>query len=44
MDAIDRVVEQWAKQKPELDTEPYGHDGAANAHCQIYGNQSGGFT
>ncbi|WP_240206716.1 MarR family transcriptional regulator [Vibrio sp. CyArs1] len=22
MDAIDRVVEQWAKQKPELDTEP----------------------
>ncbi|ANP78862.1 MULTISPECIES: MarR family winged helix-turn-helix transcriptional regulator [Vibrio] len=22
MDAIDRVVEQWAKEKPELDTEP----------------------
>ncbi|GAL18968.1 MarR family winged helix-turn-helix transcriptional regulator [Vibrio maritimus] len=22
MDAIDRVVEQWAKQKPELDTDP----------------------
>ncbi|MBY6199243.1 MarR family winged helix-turn-helix transcriptional regulator [Vibrio hangzhouensis] len=22
MDAIDRVVEQWANQKPELDTEP----------------------
>lgn len=22
MDAIDRVVEQWAREKPELDTEP----------------------
>ncbi|WP_019277427.1 MarR family winged helix-turn-helix transcriptional regulator [Vibrio coralliilyticus] len=22
MDAIDRVVDQWAKEKPELDTEP----------------------
>ena len=22
MDAIDRVVSQWAKEKPELDTEP----------------------
>ena len=22
MDAIDRVVEQWAKEKPELETEP----------------------
>lgn len=22
MDAIDRVVEQWAREKPDLDTEP----------------------
>lgn len=40
MDAIDRVVDQWAKEKPELDTEPMAIMGSCSELPNIWKRKS----